>query len=242
VSWRLPPSAAQLVSDAFYPQMPFVAGTPAASRSLTLARRQFLPPIDARQPDVHAALDHAAATGWGYIELPQRHTARADEQTAQALAGLVGSALARSGTVVSELPAELGGRMLTPADVAVVTAHTDQARVVQVALEDAGLAGSGVTVSTANRIQGREFAVVMVWHPLAGRLDASEFHLDPGRMCVMLSRHRHACVVVGRVGAEQILLDFPDNAGVAIGEPEPLVDGRVANIQVLQHLAGRRAS
>jgi hypothetical protein len=60
-----------------------VAGTRAASRSLTLARREFLPPIEAGQPDVRAALDHAATTGRGYVELPHRHTARADEQTAR---------------------------------------------------------------------------------------------------------------------------------------------------------------
>jgi hypothetical protein len=122
----------------------------------------------------------------------------------------------------------------------VVTAHTDQANAVLVALEDAELPAGAVTVSTANRIQGREFALTLVWHPLAGRINASAFHLEAGRMCVMLSRHRHGCVVVGRAGAEQILLEHPDSDPVMIGEPEPHVDGREANWRVLQHLAGHR--
>ena len=29
-------------------------------------------------------------------------------------------------------------------------------------------------------------------------------------MCVMLSRHRHACVVVGRAGADRLLEEYPD--------------------------------
>jgi hypothetical protein len=31
--------------------------------------------------------------------------------------------------------------------------------------------------------------------------DASAFHLDSGRLCVLASRHRQACVFVGRAGA-----------------------------------------
>jgi hypothetical protein len=42
--------------------------------------------------------------------------------------------------------------------------------------------------------------------PLSGRADASEFHLDAGRPCVMLSRHRVACFVVTRGGLEDLLL------------------------------------
>jgi hypothetical protein len=47
-------------------------------------------------------------------------------------------------------------------------------------------------------------------------------------------------VVVGRVGADQILLEHPDNNPVLIGEPEPHVDGRAANWRVLEHLGAHR--
>jgi hypothetical protein len=52
--------------------------------------------------------------------------------------------------------------------------------------------------------------------------------------------HRHACALVGPADADQVLPDFPDTAGVAVGEPEPLVDRRAANLDVLQHLAVHR--
>jgi hypothetical protein len=234
VSWRLPPSAAGLVADCFYPDVSFIAGSTPAARTLTFTR----PRIGATVAD--DALEQAAATGWTYLELPGRHTARADSQTAQTIVDLVITALNRQGTVVSELGHERDGRLLTAADLAVVTTHTAQANLVVTGLEDAGVDTSALTITTANKIQGREFALTIAWHPLAGRVDATEFHLDPGRMCVMLSRHRHACVVVGRAGTADILLEHPDNTDLIIGEPEPQVDGVTAHHQVLERLGAHR--
>ncbi|MDG6108837.1 AAA family ATPase [Dactylosporangium aurantiacum] len=240
-SWRLPPSAASLIAGAFYPDMPFQAGTDPTDRDLHLANRRFTD----RHPngvgfDVNAALDRAAATGWAYAELPQRVTVRSDHEVAAALAALIAAVLARRGTIVSELPAERGGRPLEPTDIAVITAHNDQRAAVLVALEDAGLPTGGFTVSTANRIQGQEFALSLIWHPLAGRADSTPFHLDPGRMCVMLSRHRHSAIVVGRAGVEDLMYDYVDTEPVIVGEPNRRVDGWQANLQVLHHLQRHR--
>ncbi|KPC77215.1 helicase, partial [Streptomyces sp. NRRL WC-3753] len=77
--------------------------------------------------------------------------------------------------------------------IAVGTAHRDQAAAVRAEL--AALGVEGVAVDTANRLQGREFDVNVVLHPLSGRPDATAFHLETGRLCVLASRHRHACVV-----------------------------------------------
>jgi hypothetical protein len=241
VSWRLPPSAAGLVSDCFYPNVPFIAGTATQSRTLQLNNRQFSPRVPAGSV-VHTALDQAKETGWAYLELPSRHAARADEQTAQTLSDLTIALLDRRATITSELPHERTGRPLGPGDLAVVTAHNDQANLVAAKLEDLGVDLDQLTVTTANRIQGREFAITLAWHPLAGRVDATEFHLDPGRMCVMLSRHRHACIVVGRAGADQILLSHPDNADLIIGENQPEVDGYAAHWNVLDHLTRHRVT
>ena len=97
-----------------------------------------------------------------------------------------------------------------------------------------------VVVSTANKIQGREYDLTLVWHPLAGRRDATAFHLEAGRMCVMLSRHRQACVVVGRSGAERLLSEFPDSDPIFLDEPEKFPDGWQANYEVLEHLRSYR--
>src|ERR1700730_9622283 len=71
---------------------------------------------------------------------------------------------------------------------------------------------------TANRLQGREFDVTIVLHPLSGRRDATAFHLEAGRLCVLASRHRHACIVVSRAGIADLLdahlWDEPIHLGV----------------------------
>lgn len=229
-SWRLPRSAASIVSRAFYPFSAFDAGTEPAQRALELGPRSDCPNDD--------ALDLATADGWAYVELPEKLTVRTDTEVASRLAQLVEQVLSRGGTVVDELKPE--GRKLDRTDIAIVAAHNDQVHAVRYALSQAGVDPDSVVVSTANKVQGREYEVVFVWHPLAGRRDATAFHLEAGRMCVMLSRHRQSCVVVGRAGADRLLAEFPDADPVFLDEPDKLPDGWEANSVVLDHLAGFR--
>ncbi|HEX2743278.1 MAG TPA: hypothetical protein VHN16_02605 [Streptosporangiaceae bacterium] len=46
-------------------------------------------------------------------------------------------------------------------------------------------------------------------HPLSGRHDATELHLEAGRLCVLASRHRHACIIVAQAGIAELLDDYP---------------------------------
>ncbi len=69
VSWRLPHSAAPLISAAFYPYTPFRSGTGPDERRLTAAVRPDGSAVD-------AAIDEAAEHGWALLELPARHTVR----------------------------------------------------------------------------------------------------------------------------------------------------------------------
>jgi hypothetical protein len=93
-----------------------------------------------------------------------------------------------------------------------------------------------VVIDTANRFQGRKFDVVIAWHALSGRRDASAFHLEAGRLCVFLSRHRHACVAVGRAGTREVLERHPATEPLWVGEPPPAVDGWEATLEVLERL------
>jgi hypothetical protein len=74
-------------------------------------------------------------------------------------------------------------------------------------------------------LQGPEFEVTFVWPPRAGLPEADGFHLDPGRLCVLLTRHRQACVVVGRADDRELLEDRPAPAAYLGWDPDPVLDG-----------------
>ena len=84
-------------------------------------------------------------------------------------------------------------------------------------------------MDTANRLQGREYDVTIVLHPLSGRRDATAFHLESGRLCVLASRHRHACIVVARAGIAELLDSHPSTEPVHLGVPVKFPDGWEAN-------------
>ncbi|MGW2861544.1 AAA domain-containing protein [Streptomyces sp. NPDC001205] len=229
VSWRLPASAAPLVSDAFYPFTPFRSGTGPGDRRLAFGVA----------PDGSAAdraLDEAAESGWALLELPARHTPRTDPEAVRAVAHVVRRLLDRGGAATSERSPE--PVPLTAARIAVGTAHRDQAAAIRAELAELGV--TGVAVDTANRLQGREFDVTVVLHPLSGRPDATAFHLETGRLCVLASRHRHACIVVSRAGVADLLDDHPSTEPVQLGVTVKFPDGWEANHAVLSHLAEHR--
>ncbi|RZB13503.1 helicase [Streptomyces sp. F001] len=231
VSWRLPASAAPLVSDAFYPYTPFRSGTGHGDRRLT-----FGVPSDGSGPD--RVIDEAAESGWGLLELPAQHTPRTDPEAVRAVATVVRRLLDRGGAATSERSPEAAP--LTADRIAVGTAHRDQAAAVRAALAELGV--SDVTVDTANRLQGREYDVTVVLHPLSGRPDATAFHLETGRLCVLASRHRHACIVVCRAGVSDLLDDYPSTEPVQLGTVVKFPDGWEANHAVLAHLAEHRVA
>jgi hypothetical protein len=217
VSWRLAPHTAPVVASSFYVR-PFRAGVDHGVRRLDLPS------------SAPAILNVAADSGWGLLELPAAHRPRTDPEV---VAHLV--SLARSLSSDVRTSDESGTRPLLPADVAIGVAHTDQRDHVRAALDRAGL--PAVTVDTANRLQGRQFEVTLVWHPLSGRRDASAFHLETGRLCVLASRHRQACVVVARAGIDDQLQAYPADEPVWLGTDPPPIDGWAANVGFLEHLA-----
>ncbi|MFF8955852.1 AAA domain-containing protein [Streptomyces sp. NPDC014894] len=231
VSWRLPASAAPLVSAAFYPYTPFRSGTDHGDRRLSFGTAS-----DGSAHD--RVLDEAAESGWGLLELPARHTPRTDPEAVRAVARVVRRLLDRGGVATSTADADPAP--VTADRIAVGTAHRDQAAAVRAALAELGVLE--VTVDTANRLQGREFDVTVVLHPLSGRPDATAFHLETGRLCVLTSRHRHACVVVCRAGVSDLLDEHPSTEPVQLGVTVKFPDGWEANHAVLARLAEHRVA
>ncbi|RUL93202.1 AAA domain-containing protein [Verrucosispora sp. FIM060022] len=224
VSWRLPASAAPVVSTAFYPFSGFRAGTGSADRALRLTGA-------GRGDAVDRAVELATDTGWALYELPARHTLRTDAEAAAACAALALRVLARGAVAVCEQAPD--GAPVTADRIAVGAAHRDQVAAIRAQL---GEAGAGITVDTANRLQGREYDVTIVLHPLSGRRDATAFHLESGRLCVLASRHRQACVVVARAGIGELLDAHPSTDVPQLDVPVKFPDGWEANQAILAHL------
>lgn len=235
VSWRLPPSAASTVNEAFYPFTGFTAGTEQGERALEFSTAGF------GSTDLDETLTMAFTTGWALHELKRRHVPRTDTETIQTAANLAARLLIRGAVATCERYPD--GRPLTAGHIAIGVAHRDQADLVRAALARTGNpAARGVAVDTANRLQGREFEVVIVVHPLSGRRDATAFHLEAGRLCVLASRHRQACIVVAREGIADLLDSHPSTDPVHLSVPAKFPDGWEANQIMLAKLAQHRVA
>ena len=229
VSWRLPENGAHVVARSFYAK-PFTAGTTANERGL------WAPIRPAREGHLDRVLDTAIEHGWCLLELPEARLPRSDPECVEAIVDVVRHLLASRTHVIDGDTR----RPLRPNDLAIGVVHRDQRERVRAAVDDAcvglGIPRNTITVDTANRLQGRQFEVVVAWHPLSGRRDASAFHLEAGRLCVLASRHRQACIVVTRAGIREQLDAYPHSEPVWLGAAPPEVDGWEANHRFLEHL------
>jgi hypothetical protein len=228
ITRRLAPSAAS-VATAFYPGHVF---EPAVLPGVRQTKFLSVSRSGAR-PAVRAAVDHAAKTGWAYIDLPPGVALPAASDIMETTRSAVDHLLRRQPMLRCERNRRW--RALEPQRIAVAASHRDQVSVLEAMLDTPRC--SGVVVNTANRLQGLEFDFVVAVHPLAGLPEADGFHLDPGRLCVMLTRHRHGCIVVGRA-SDHVLLD-----GVAPSTPaylgcqlDPVLDGWAIHRQVYRTL------
>src|SRR5262249_55445731 len=199
---------------------------------LVAFRLRKAPAATSRIRRLDQALDLAAREGWAHVELPRPAILQVDPETIDLLTALASRLFVRGPEVCCER--QLLPTGLRPEKVAVGVSHNDQKDFLRVALDARRL--GGVVVETANKLQGLEFEVVIVWHPLAGLPEADGFHLDPGRLCVLLTRHRQACVVVGRAGDRDLLEDqLPPPTPAYLGhDPDPVLDGWEVHRQVFE--------
>jgi hypothetical protein len=217
------------VAEAFYPFTGFAAGTGPGDRRLSLTSPA------PRDGPLDRAVQQAADSGWALYELPARHALRTDAEAAAACAALAVRVLRRGAVAYSERAP--GGVPVTAERIAIGAAHRDQVAAIRSFLAPEG---AGITVDTANRLQGREYDVTIVLHPLSGRRDATAFHLESGRLCVLTSRHRHACIVVARAGIPELLDAHPSTEPVHLNVPAKFPDGWEANQAIMAHLGGHR--
>ena len=207
------------VAEVLYPDLTFNSALLPGSRELVFlsaekSNRQV------RLLDI--ALDHAALEGWAHLELPAAPVLTTDPGMIEFICLLVGRLISRCPVARCELWRNWNE---IPANrIAVGVSHNDQKNLIRAHLDAAGHAG--VVVETANKLQGLEFDIVVAWHPMAGLPDPDPFHLDPGRLCVLLTRHRHACIVLSRAGDRALLDGVPPPTPAYLGwDSDPLLDG-----------------
>ena len=206
VSRRLNEDTVSIIQPAFYPDMPFRAMSRDRSVGFQIAG---IMPFD-------AALDGVAGgASIVMVELPPQITGEADSELAQELVASILRLLRRRAWMSDDGHV----RDVTPGDIGVVCAHVSQVNAVR---ERLGPGLPDVFVETANRFQGIERPFMFVHHPLSGRADATAFHLDAGRLCVMLSRHRIGCWIFGRQGITEQLTRFAPAGDRALGIDDDL--------------------
>jgi hypothetical protein len=207
------------VARTFYPELPFSAAVLPGIRELQLVSAVT---IKKRDKVLDQALNRAAVDGWAHFELPAAPVLLADPEMVDTISALVDRLAHRSPRVRCEWMTTW--QDLCPERVAVGVSHNDQKDLLRARLDAMG--HCDVVVDTANKLQGLEFDVVIAWHPLAGLPDPDEFHLDPGRLCVLLSRHRHACILVSRASDRELLQSVPPTTRAYLGwDPDPVFDG-----------------
>jgi hypothetical protein len=119
-------------------------------------------------------------------------------------------------------------RRLEPHDIVLLVSRNSERRYLDLALRDL----PGIRVATANKFQGAERVVSIVLHPLSGKTETTAFDSDAGRLCVMLSRHTHACFVVHRDGIAKMLETTIPNSPRALGDTIDTAHmGWMANLQ-----------
>jgi AAA domain len=222
VSRRLNADTVSIIQPAFYPDMPFRAMSHDRSVSFQVAG---IMPFD-------AALDGVAAgASIVMVELPPQVTGEADGELAQLLVASILRLMRRRARMSDDGQV----RDVTAGDIGVVCAHVSQVNAVR---ERLGPGLTDVFVETANRFQGIERPFMFVHHPLSGRADATAFHLDAGRLCVMLSRHRIGCWIFARQGITEQLTRFAPAGDRALGiDDDPEYQGWRAHLTLLSALS-----
>ena len=128
VSWRLSAKCAPLVSRAFYPAMPFRAGSTAVERSLSASVAGNGTPVD-------VAIDMAVAEGWSLLELPHTVVPSTDTEAVKAVVEVAVRCLERQ---LEAIDSAGDGGPVDASRIAIGVVHRDQRAAVRMTMEVVG--------------------------------------------------------------------------------------------------------
>lgn len=173
-TWRFGQDTTELLAP-LYPTLPFTSARPP----------RHLAAHSDRLPEYRAL--PVAATG-----------GTADPSVIQTATDAARSLLGTASVVTDDTTTPL-----TPADVAVIVPHVEQAALAAAYLADL----PDVFVGTINQAQGLQREAVVAIHPLLGHDPSERFALDLGRLCVALSRHQAHVTVITDQTTPALLAD-----------------------------------
>jgi hypothetical protein len=224
-SRRLPHDTIEVVQPSFYRGLFFTAAAAPGGRAITGSIRGTLA--------LDRALDRAfRQSSLSMIALPSKVVPRFDREVIDTVVALVNRVLARQ---VQFSDDQLTG-ILTQRDIGVVAFHRDEVTAIRQGVP------ADVYVETANRFQKLERRLIFALHPMSGAERITEFRIEPGRACVALSRHRVACVVVGRDGILDVLdRAVPEDERYLGRADDPVFAGLRAHRTLMEQLELRNA-
>lgn len=190
---RLPQDTVDFVQPAFYPGLPFVSAVRPAERRLRAAAAGLGTGID-RAIDLLVG----GATLAGVLLPPRAHAGIEYDAEVADLAAAVADRLLQRGVRWE------GERVLSAEDIGCVDPHRDSGTATRRALSARGI-GPELMVSTPEIWQGLQRPLMIARYPVLPGHRLSAFDLEPGRVCVQLSRHQLACIIVGRDGVGDAL-------------------------------------
>jgi hypothetical protein len=202
VTRRLPPDTVPFV-QAFYPEMSFSATAPEETRRVSFSAAGMGDPID-------RVLDKVAA-GASMVMLMLPAVSRElqiDTELSETAVEIARRISARGGRWAHE------DRALGQADMMYVDTHVASQTTTHLAFISADIHLG--KVGTPEVIQGLESPIVIARHPLSGVGRVTPFDLAPGRLCVMLSRHQLACILLCRADLPGLLTSYEHDCGVRL--------------------------
>lgn len=225
-SFRLRQDTVDAIQPAFYPTLPFTSAVEDAERHIGFAARGMGGAIDRALDLVERGATIVA------VLLPDREvpSGELDQEVAELSAAIADRILERGAERAS-------GERLRARDIGIADAHVASGAAVSQRLRARGLSTDDLVVQTPEQWQGLQRPVMIAKHPLSGLPRLDKFALEPGRWCVMLSRHQSACIIVGRAGIGSALAKHQhDCAARPLGADDVEWSGWRAHEQLWQHL------
>lgn len=227
---RLPDDAVELVR--FFYDFPFTAFAKKGERFLRATKKKL---TNSRIDTAILNLTNSSTVIYTHPTGDDGAPIETDTELAQIAADFVTRLLALQCEISTNASETKSPRSLTAADIGIVSTHNQMNAAILACLPTKLVAKSAIQVTTPERWQGLERAVMIAVHPLSGVQIPSAFDLETGRLCVMASRHQSACIFITRDHVGDTLNSHLPAADQALGRGDTIGRGHAQHTAFWQY-------